>query len=83
MKTIELYSTAYMLIDNDRPEFLDQLTQGQRETLEHVDDFESIDYLLIDGSAVVIRDMMSGDVLQIETLAEFLRHTLDYLKENI
>ena len=82
MKTIELYSSAYMLIWNDQPGFLDQLTQEQRGLLEHVDDFEPYDYLLIDGACVVVRDMISGEVMQIGTLAEFLHNTLEFLKEN-
>lgn len=57
------------------------LTADFRSFLEHVNDFEGMGYYVINNCMVMTVDALTGDVFQVDTLANFLHETYKYYQE--
>lgn len=57
------------------------LSEDLRCFLEHVNDFEGMGYYVINNCMVMTVDALTGDVLNVETLANFLHETYKYYQE--
>ena len=72
IKHVARYAFAHDLIDDLRPQFFDHLTDDQFETLLHLEDYETIEYLVLDHEQVLVLDSLNGDVYdQYQTVAAF------------
>lgn len=79
LNTINHYRSAFNVIRDFFPEELDKLTDDQRAELDSFDDYEDFGYTVINYDTMVMDT--DGHVVSIESLQDFLQHTLDYLRE--
>lgn len=81
-KNIQLFKSAADLIAEFRPEVLEALSDDDCSAVNHVDDYEFINYFVIDESKVIAADRLSGDVIQeFNTIDEFIAATMAYIRE--
>lgn len=81
-KNIRRFKCAADVIGEFLPEVIDALTDEERTAVRHVDDFESIEYFVIDEKKVIVTDSLTGDVIQeFKNLVKFLSETLEYISE--
>ena len=78
------YSSAWNVFDeNTTRAQWEAIPEDVREALQHVDDFEPFAYILVNGDTVYTVDSFNGDVLQVETLEEFMQRTIEYITEDL
>ena len=81
------YCSVYTMLRDQEPMFCESLTDDEREYLDHVDDFESYEYIVwggvYDNNIVTMKDSISGDVLLTQPMSDFLRDTLAFLQEEV
>lgn len=54
------------------------------EYIDSLDDYESFDYFVIDGAAVIVTDGICGTVINApQPIDEFIQTTIDYAAENM
>lgn len=76
------YDAVYTMLRDQEPMFCESLTDDEREYLDHVDDFEPYEFIVLRG-VVTMKDSISGDVLLTQPMSDFLRDTLAFLKEEV
>ena len=57
------------------------LSDDFRSYLTHVNDFEGLGFYVINNCMVMTVDALSGNVLNVDTLANFLHETYKYYRE--
>lgn len=50
--------------------------------LDHVNDFESFGFLVIDNKTVITYDVLNGDVYSQTTVEEYVRQSIEYAEES-
>ena len=81
-KNIQSFMAAAELINEFRPEVLEDLSEDENTAVSHFDDFEAIKYYVINDSKVIAVDSITGDVFQeFGTIDEFIAATLAYIRE--
>lgn len=90
IKTIRPYKTTLELLDDNDADtigsklFQDMLRdQGCRDILEAEDSFESYGYLLVNDDTVVMYDTIDGEILDRECLVDFVKHTEEFILDQI
>ena len=78
-RMIDCYAELHDLFSDHDPDFLHTLTDDEAETLEHVLDFESYRFLVVNYETVVV--ILDGMVSSIYTLKEFGELTKKLLSE--
>ncbi len=79
-KTINIYrSPADLIRDYGSETFSDEIM----DYLDHVNDFEPLYFLVINGSDVVTVDEIGGDVISTDPLQDFIRQSVEYAKEEL
>lgn len=82
IKNIQLFMAADAIIVEFRPAFYEALSDDEKTAVSHVDDFENIEYFVINESKVIAADSLSGDVIQeFNTIDEFTAATMAYIRE--
>ena len=82
IKNIQRFDNATAIISEFMPEVMDALTIEEENAIRHVDDFESLEYFVIDEKRVIVTDSLTGDVIQqFSSLVKFLSATLAYIRE--
>lgn len=76
------YGSVYVMLRDLEPQFCDSLPLEQRDFLSHVDDFEPYEFSVLRG-VVTMKDSISGDVLLVQPMKDFLRDTLAFLREEV
>lgn len=79
-KTIETYSDAADII---REYYTGDVSDEILDYLEHVNDFDAIGLLVVNGSDVIMFDTINGHVYGRMTLDEFMQLSIDTAKEEI
>ena len=79
MKTIEKYTCVYDLFADYG--YTKDMTDGQKDFFQCVDDFESFAYYVIDRKKLVLVDDLNGDVLNTQSLESFYRESIEYYNE--
>lgn len=78
------YSSAWDVFDeNTTRAQWEAIPEDVREALHHVDDFEPYSYVLVNTDTVYVVDSINGDVLNTESLKEFMQHTIEYITEGL
>lgn len=82
IKNIQRFDNAAAIISEFMPEVIDALTIEEENAIRHVDDFESLEYFVIDEKRVIVTDSLTGDAIQqFSSLVKFLSATLAYIRE--
>ena len=82
IKNIQLFRSAADIFAEFRPAVLENLSEDENTAVFHIDDFEAIEYFVINESKVIAADSISGDVIQeFNTIDEFTAATLAYIRE--
>ena len=84
IRSISAFSSAWEVLEDyvsDRR--LSDLTADEREALQHVDDFESYSYYVLNGHTVIVCDSITGDVIDSATINNFFVSTLRYVIEAV
>ena len=76
------YESVYVMLRDVAPGFCDGLSLEHRDFLSHVDDFEPYEFSVLRG-VVTMKDSISGDVLLMQPMSDFLRDTLAFLREEV
>ena len=76
------YCSAWTMLRDEEPMFCECLSLEEREFLSHVDDFEPYEFGVLRG-VVTMKDSISGDVLLVQPIKDFLRDTLAFLREEV
>ena len=76
------YAAVYTMLRDLEPMFCESLTDDEREFLDHVDDFEPYEFSVLHG-VVTMKDSISGDILLVQPMEDFLRDTLAFLQEEV
>ena len=80
-KNIQIFKNAAAVISELKPATFWDLSDEETSAITHVDDFEFFDYLVFDGSRLIVIDRPSGDVIQeFNTIDEFIAETLEYIR---
>ena len=79
-KTIETYDNAADLI---REHFQEDVSDEILFHLDHVNDFDAVNFLVINGSDVVIVDTINGCVYGHQPLDEFIQMAIEEAMEEI
>ena len=81
-KNIRRFKCAADVIGEFLPGVIEDLTDEERTAVRHVDDFESLEYFVIDEKKVIVTDSLTGDVIQeFKSIVKFLIKTLTYIEE--
>lgn len=83
IKNIMHYDNEMEIFENYADEKLESMTEDEKEFLDHIDDFESFDYVVINDEIVVVFDVICGDVISAEYIDEFVKITMEYIAENL
>lgn len=81
IKNIMKFDSANEVIQEYRPELVDTLDSEIFQILEHVNDFESLVFVVVDGAEVLTVDSISGDVYSTEPIDKFIQESIDYANE--
>lgn len=82
IKNIQLFMAADAIIAEFRPAVYEALSDEDKTAVSHVDDFENIEYFVINESKVIAADSLSGDAIQeFNTIDEFIAETMAYIRE--
>ena len=82
VKNIQIFTAAAAIIDEFRPAVLENLSEDENTAVFHIDDFEAIEYFVINESKVIAADSLTGDVFQeFNTIDEFIAETMAYIRE--
>lgn len=79
MKTLNYYGDNTLEIFRDYYPDFDSLTEEQKDYINHITDFETIAYSVIDGKKIVLHDSLNGDVYVISSLKTFFSETIKYI----
>ena len=77
-KSIHVYDDAAALIHDFRPEIESCYEMAVFDGISHVNDFETMQFLVIDGSDGVIFDSLNGDVYDKMSIDSFIQETINY-----
>ena len=79
-KRIENYSNIAKLVEEQTDK---NISPEIMYCLQHMNDFEPFNYMVVNNSFVVIYDILSGDVIEKENLDNYINQVLEYAAENI
>lgn len=81
MDNIQHFSTAADVVREYSDSDIDSELM---EYIDSLDDYESFDYFVIDGAAVIVTDGICGTVINApQPIDEFTQTTIDYAAENM
>lgn len=83
IKYLLTYNSAFDLIEDNKPECLDGLSDDMAELIQALDDYESIRYALINDDTVLTMDRMTGTVFNTESLDDFCYDVIQEAQESI
>lgn len=83
MKTLEFYNNDVLKIFEDYYDKFEELTEDEKEYIDHLMDYEMYVFAIVDNKKVVVHDKLNGDVYSEISLEEFFTDTLECVKEEI
>ncbi len=83
MKKIAIYSDIAELIEEECPEYVNNVEPEVMEFLHGVNDFEPLSFMVVNDNIVVTYDIISGDVIDQTAIAEFIDQSVDYARNEI
>lgn len=79
-KTVETYANTADII---REYFPGDVSEEIIDYMEHINDFETFGFLVINGETVVMFDALNGYVYHTQPLDEFMREAIEEAKEDL
>lgn len=83
MKTLEFYGSDTLKLFKEYYPGFDGLTDTEKDCINHITDFETIIYSIIDGKKIVLHDSLNGDVYSIDSLETFFSETIKYINKGV
>ena len=83
LKKIAIYTDVGELIEEECPEYVNNVEPDIMEFLHGVNDFEPLSFMVINGSTVVTYDNISGDVIGQDSIVDFINQSVDYAREGV
>ena len=83
IRTIEHFDSPRKIFDDYAIEKLESMTADEKDFLDCIDDFEPFDYVVFNYEKVVICDEISGDIIGVDSIDEFINQTVEYIAENL
>ena len=81
IKTLDRYDNPATLLRIHAPDSYAALTEDERDFLRGCCDFESMEFYVVNDSAVLTVDSVTGDVLGEDDLADFASESVNYARE--
>ena len=81
IKSLHRFEELTDIIEEYQPELVDTLDTQVWETLYHMNDFESLEFIVIDDSTVLTIDSVNGDVYGSDPLNEFIQQAIEAANE--
>ena len=82
-KMIATYDDIGDLIESECPEYVNNVEPDVMDYLHHINDFEPVKFMVVNGCLVVSYDIISGDVISQEDIADFINQSVDYAREEV
>lgn len=86
MENTKVYHSIFDLLSENRPEFINGLTEEQRDILEGCDSYEFQTYQLVNGYYVLIYDSWYADgkyQIAADDLDNVIENTIDFLNREV
>jgi len=83
MKTLEYYGSDTLKLFKEYYPNFDSLTDEQKDDINHITDFETIVYSVLDGEKIVLHDSLNGYIYSIDSLEKFFNETIEYINKEL
>lgn len=83
VNNMQHYDCPMKIFEDFAPEKLKNMTEDEKLFLDHIDDFEGVDYAVLNYERVVIFDCLNGDIYAVDSIDEFIKQTVEYIAENL
>lgn len=84
IKSLSPYDNSYKIVRDYEPEIFNQLLEDVKTSLEHLEDFESVSFCVLNDDIVMVLDTLTGDLLgKPMALDEFIRNVIETAKESV
>ncbi len=83
IKNISVYNSSYELIEYYNPDFIEKLSEDQKNFLLHFEDFESFGYVVFNNEIVIVYDDCNGDVINHQSMEDFEKETMNYILDEM
>ena len=82
-KMIATYDDIGDLIESECPEYVNNVEPDVMDYLHHINDFEPLSFMVLNGDLVLVYDNISGYVVGQQDIAEFIDQSVDYAREEL
>lgn len=83
IEAIEHFDSPMAIFEDYAREQLESMTADEKDFLDCIDDFEPFDYVVFNYEKVVICDEITGDIIGVDSIDEFIKQTVEYIAENL
>ena len=77
------YESVSTLIEQECPEYVNNVEPEVMDYLHHVNDFELISFVVINNDLVVTYDDITGEVRERLNIVDFIDQWVDYAREEL
>ena len=81
--SVENYIDIGKLIEEQCPDYVNNVESEVMDYLNHINDFDCISYLVINGDLVVTYDRLNGQVLDRQGIVDFIELSVDYARTEL
>ena len=82
-KMIAIYDDIGELVESECPDYVSNTEPEVMDYLHHINDFEPLSFMVLNGDLVLVYDNISGYVVGQQDIAEFIDQSVDYAREEL
>ena len=79
--SVSIYNDIGDLIESECPEYVNNVEPEVMDYLHHINDFESLSFMVVNDNLVVVYDVISGDAVSNVEITEFIEQSVNEARE--